>query len=220
MRFQSVAFVITPNELKNALLPFTLFINNAHVPVNYNYTPQSVFIENYTELYNKLCNGIKIDNRKDYNILEYFAVTTNIQSVRYGDKHIYNGDEYMLCKGTDRGYAPFFSPFTLGVYIENGKLNVSTRGSWSLDYTDIMGFQLNFPKLSGKEAQIYNIASEKEWESYNDYGLFKDYIIKHTSAFSFSLNGQKKKTAIRISDEVRSVISEFDCIKKNKLTVL
>ncbi len=220
MRFQSVAFVITPDELRNALLPFTLFINNTHVPVNYNYTPQSVFIENYRNLYNKLCKGIKINYHNDSDILKYFAVTTEIQSVRYGDKHLYNGEEYIMYKGTDRGEAPYFSPFTFGVWIENGRLNVSTRGSWALEYTDIMGFQLVFPKLSDKEARIYNISSEKEWESYNDYVLFKDYVFKHTSAFSFSLNGQKKKTAIRISDEARSVISEFDCIKKKKLIVL
>ena len=220
MKFRSVAFVITPDELRNALQPFTLFINNAHVPLDYKYTPQTEFIENYTVLYDKLCRGVKIDNHKDYSILKNYAVTTEIRSVRYGDKHIYSGDEYIRYIGTDRGEAPYFSPFTFGVYIENDKLNVSTRGSWALDYTDIMGFQLVFPELSDKEAREYDIASEKEWDSYNDYLLFRDYIFKHTSAFSFSLNEQKKKTAIRISDEVRSVLPGFDCIRKNKLIVL
>ena len=221
MKYQSVAFVITPEELKEALSPFTLFIDNAHVPTDYKSTPQSVFTDNYTQLYDKLCSGIKIDHRKDYELLDYFAVTTEPNSVRYGDKHLYKGAEYMKYKGTDRGYAPYFAPFTFAVYTENNKLKVSTRGSWALDQTDIMGFQLIFPKLSAKEAlEYYNITSEKDWDSYNDYLLFKEHIFKSTSPFSFSLNGQKKTTDIRISDEVSSVIPEFYCIKKNDLIVL
>ena len=46
MGFQSIAFVITPDELINALYPFTLFICNSHVPIDYKYTPQSDFINN------------------------------------------------------------------------------------------------------------------------------------------------------------------------------
>lgn len=220
LNFQSVAFVITPDELENALLPFTLFINNAHVPVNYSFTPKSVFLNNYKELHGKLCKGEKIDHRKDHNILSYFAITTDISTLRFGGKHLYNGDEFVSYKGSDRGYAPFFSPFTFSVYIENDKIHVTTRNSWTVDYTDIMGFQLIFPKLTKKEAELYNIESENDWDSYNDYMLFKEHIKKHTSAFCFSLNGIEKKTSIRISEEVKAIISNFDCIKKNDLVVL
>lgn len=220
MGFQSIAFVITPDELKNALYPFTLFICNSHVPIDYKYTPQSDFIYNYTELYYKLCKGEKINHRKDFNLLKYYSITTNINSVQFGDKHLYDGNEYMRYIGSNRGYAPYFSPFTFGVYVEHNKVYVTTRGSWEVDYTDIMGFQLLFPKLTNNEAQLYNIQSERDWDSYSDYILFRNYIIDHTSAFIFSLNGQKKKTMIRVSDKVKSVISEFDCIKKNALVVL
>lgn len=220
LRFQSIAFVITPNELENALLPFTLFIHNAHVPVNDSFTSKNVFLSHYNELYSKLCRGEKIDHYKDRRLLRYFAITTDINTLQFGDKHFYNGDEFVFYKGSDRGYAPYFSPFTFGVYIENNKIYVTTRGSWAINYTDIMGFQLFFPKLTKNEAKLYNIESEKDWDSYSDYMLFQDYIKKHTSAFRFSLSGIEKKTSIRISEEVKAIISNFDCVKKNNLVVL
>lgn len=220
MGFQSIDFVVTPNELENALRPFTLFISNVHVPVNYTYTSNDVFINNYKKLYKKLCQGIKIDYKTDRKILDYFAITTDISSIKYDDKHFYNGEEYMLYKGSDRGFAPYFAPFTFGAYTENNKIYVSTRGSWLVEYTDIMGFQLLFPKLTQNEAEKLNIASEKDWDSYFDYKLFKDYIIKNTSAFCFIMNGNEKKTSIRISGEVKKVLSNFHCIEKNDLIVV
>ena len=125
-----------------------------------------------------------------------------------------------LYKGSDRGYAPYFAPFTFGVYTENNKIYVNTRGSWQVEYTDIMGFQLLFPKLTQNEAEKFNIASEKDWGSYFDYKLFKDYIIKNTSAFCFMMNGNEKKTSIRIGGEVKKVLSSFYYIKKNDLIVV
>lgn len=220
MGFQSIAFVITPGELESALLPFTLFVNNAHVPVNDSFTSKSVFLKNYKELYGKLCRGERIDHRKDHEILRQFAVTTDINTLQFGDEHVYNGDKFVLYKGSDRGYAPYFSPFTFGVSVENNKIYVTTRGSWTVDYTDIMGFQLFFPQFTKNEAKLYNMESEKDWDSYSDYLLFKNYIKKHTSAFCFWLNGIEKKTSIRISEEVKAIISNFDCVKKNHLVVL
>ncbi len=228
MGFQSVLFVVTPDELENALIPFTLYIANAHVPVNYSFTPKSVFLNNYREMYGKLCRGEKIDHYKDYKLLKYFDITTDISTVRFGKNHFYNGDEFKSYIGSERGYAPYFSPFIFDVYTENNKIYVSTAGSWAVAYTDIMGVQLSFPKMTKNEARLYNedghglynIESEKDWDSYNDYMLFRNYIMKHTSAFRFSLNGIEKKTSIRISEAVKAVISNFDCVKKNNLVVL
>lgn len=218
--FQSVLFVITPQELKEALAPFTLFIGNAHVPSDYTYTPTETFIENYTALYEKLCSGEKIVYKKGGRMLAQFNITTEIDTVRFGGKHIYQGEEYKTYIDSDRGYAPYFSPFTFSVFEENGKLNVGTRSSWQVEYTDIMGFQLNFPKLTISEAASFNITSEKDWDSYNDYKLFKDLIIKHTSAFTFAINGTEKKTQIRISSQAKEKLPEFYCIKKYSLTVV
>lgn len=220
MGFQSTAFVVTPNELEESLLPFKLFIANAHVPVNYTYTPNSVFISNYRELYNKLCLGQKINHKTDWRLLQYFSITTDIRTIKYDNKHFYNGEEYMSYEESSRGFAPYFAPFTFGAYIENNKVYVTTQGSWLVDYTDIMGFQLFFPKLTKNEAEIFNISSEKEWDSYSDYMLFRDTIIKNTSAFCFEMNGIKKKTSIRISDNVKKVLSDFHCIKKNDLIIV
>lgn len=220
MEFQSTAFIVTPDELENALLPFKIFINNAHVSVNYTYTPNSVFINNYRELYKKLCLGERIDYKLNDKILQYFAITTNISTIKYDDKHFYNGEEYMLYKGSSRGYAPYFAPFTFNAYSENNKVYVSTKASWMVEYTDIMGFQLLFPKLTKNEAQKCNISSEKEWDSYSDYKLFKKHITNNTTAFCFKMNGIEKKTSIRVSKRAKEVLSEFYCIKKNNIFVV
>ncbi|MGN1135923.1 MAG: hypothetical protein ACI4SF_06870 [Oscillospiraceae bacterium] len=220
MGFQSVLFVITPHELKEALAPFTLFIGNAHVPSDYTHTPTETFIENYTALYEKLCSGEKIDYKKDGKMLARFSITTEIETVRFGRKHIYQGKEYKTYIDTDRGYAPYFSPFTFSVFEENGKLNVGTRSSWQVEYTDIMGFQLNYLKLTSSEADSFNTTCEKDRDSYYDYKLFKDLITKHTSALTFAINGTKKKTQIRISSEAKKKLPDFYCIKKYCITTV
>lgn len=220
MGFQSVLFVVTPEELKEALMPFTLFIGNSHVPVNYTHSPTEDFITNYTSLYEMLCNGEKINYKNNSSILRYFSVTTDIGTIRFGEKHFYQGEYYKTYQGSSRGYAPYFSPFTFSSYAENGKVFVNTKGSWQIDYTDIMGFQLFYPKLTQSEAFEYNITSEKDWESYSDYILFKNYIAKHTFPFNFVMKDIVKKTQIRISAEARKMLPYFYCIKKNDIIVI
>ena len=169
MGFQSVLFIVTPQELIQALMPFTLFIGNAHVPTDYAFTPTEAFIENYTELYEKLRSGKKICFKNDGRLLNQFYITTDINSVKFGREHLYQSKEYKSFLGSDRGYAPYFSPFTFSVFNENGSITVSTRGSYLVEYTDIMGFQLFYPKLTHREAESLNITSEKDMASYNDY---------------------------------------------------
>lgn len=220
MGFQFFAFVVTPSELQTALGPFTLFIDNAHVPLGYTCTPNDVFVSSYSQLFDKLCLGQKIDRKADRKLLDYYALTTDITSVEYGGKHTYNGKEYVLCKGSRRGKAPSLLPFTFSVYMQDGKPSVSTRASWMIADSDIMGFQLCFPKLSRSESEEYGIHSEKDWESYNDFTSFKERINSCTKPFRFALNGVEKKTPIRVSAEAKKHLPDFYCIKKNNLIVL
>ncbi len=220
MGFQSVLFIVTPQELKQAHMPFTLFIGNAHVPTDYAFTPTEAFIENYTELYEKLCSGRKICLKNDSRMLEQFNITTDIGSVKFGREYLYQGKKYKSFLGSGRGYAPYFSPFTFSVSNKNGSITVSTRGSYLVEYADIMGFQLYYPKLTQREAESLNITSEKDMDSYNDYKLFRDNIAKITSALCFKMDGIKKSKSIRVSSEAKKSVPNFDCIKKNGLLII
>lgn len=89
-----------------------------------------------------------------------------------------------------------------------------------VDYTDIMGFQLAYPKLTQSEAVEYNITSEKEWKSYSDYKLLKDFITSHTTTLLFEMNGIEKKTQIRVSPQAKEKLPYFYCVKKLGIEVL
>ena len=204
MAFSSLCFLISPDEMRQALEPFTLFVSNVHVPVGYTCTPTDEFLAGYTEFYDKLSAGERIDHKADHKILGHYSFTTDISSVKYGRKHIYNGSEYMLYEGSDRGFAPYLAPFALSVYTENGRLCVSTRGSYMINGANIMGYEMVFPQKS--EAVHYGVESEKDWPSYNDHTLFKDTIMKMTSALTISVGGVTKRTSVRVSDKAMEII--------------
>lgn len=220
MGFQFTPFIITPDELAKAIEQFTLFISNKHVPIDYISTPSEVFLDNYKKLYIRLCNGEKIDFRNHNGILDCFSITTDISSVQFGREHIYCDKEYKSYLGTTRGYAPYFLPFTFSAYEENNKIFVTTRGSWMVDYTAIMGFQLAYPKLTKSEATEHNITSEQEWESYSDYKFFKDFVTSHTTVFKFAMNGIEKKTQVRVSPKAKEKLPNFYTIKKLEIEVI
>ncbi len=220
MIYRSSDFIIAPGEMEHLLEPFTLFVNNAHVPADYHHTPTDEFINSYGRLYEKLCRGDKPDHRADHELLGHYAVTTDISSVNFGDEHIYEGKRYKLCKGSDRGYAPYLAPFALTVYSENGRLSVSTRGSYMVGYTEIAGYQMVFPKLSAAEAAIHGIGSEQEWDSYNDYMLFRKAVMDITSALVFEKDGVVKKTSVRISDKAKEAVRAFHFVDRYGLTVI
>lgn len=220
MVFQFTPFIMMPDELSKALEQFTLFISNKHVPIDYISTPSEVFVDNYKKFYTQLCNGEKINHRTHNGMLDYFSITTDISSVQFGREHIYCDKEYKSYLGTTRGYAPYFLPFTFSAYEENNKIFVTTRGSWMVDYADIMGFQLAYPKLTKSEAAEYNITSEQDWKSYSDYKLFKDFVTNHTTAFLFAMNGINKKTQIRVSLKAKEKLPNFYTIKKLGIEVL
>lgn len=56
--------------------------------------------------------------------------------------------------------------------------------------------------------------------NYPDYELFKKNIAKITKPFKLSIDGTVKKTSIRISNEVKTHLPDFWCIKKYGIEVL
>ncbi len=219
MGFQHTLFILMPDELNIALEPFTLFTGNALVPLDYISTPTETFINNYRECNRQLISGAKIDHRNQNGILNYFSITTNIDSI-----------QWKICEGADkpckmysdstRGYAPYFAPFTFSAYEENGKIFVGTKASWMLSYTDIMGFQLIYPKLTKSEAAHYGISSEKDWESYSDYKLFRSFLLKNATPLCFTMNGIEKRTNIYISAESKNALEKFHCIRENGIEII
>lgn len=220
MQVHSCLFVVTPDELKEALRPLRLFIHNASVPIDYTETPKEVFIEKYTKLYELLCSGDKPSRERHGDLFDHFAVTADISSVIYGNEHICDGEKRKMFTDCTRGYPTHFAPFTFLTYEENGKLFVSTRASY-LQYTEqIMGFQLEHLKIATKQDEEYwGAASEKELSSYKDYELFRKYIFSITSAMTFRCGDTVKKTQIRVSEEAKKHLPDFYCIKSKGITV-
>ena len=216
MGFTSLCFIITPDELREMLKSVTLFISNSHVPIDYRFTPDDEFINNYAEIYSRLVRGEKISRRTDYRFLKHYSFTTDISSVHYGDEHIHEGKKYKLFSGSDRGFPPYFSPFAVMLSVENEKVSLSTRISDSIG--DIIGFELVFPNKA--EAACYGLESEKDWKSYEDFCLCSDFIKSHTSTLTFSVKDITKHTAIRVSEEAKKTLPGYYFVKKHGLTIL
>lgn len=191
MGWQSCPFLVTPQEIKTALEPFGLVINNACVPIDYTNTSIEEFLKIYSALYERLISGEVFDGKW-------------VKAVIYDKKSV----------------LPYLAPFTFHTYTENNKLYVSTRFSYLAYSESIFGYEINFPKFSQSDANYYGLTSEKEFKAYPDYELFRRNIIKITKPFSFKLNGVVKKTSIRISEEVKAYLPNFNCIKSRNIEVL
>ena len=216
MGFKSLCFIITPDELREMLRPVTLFVSNTHVPGDYSFTSDEEFIKNYTEIYMKLRRGEKIDKRTDHGFLKHYSYTTDISSVHYGDEHIYEGKKYKLFVESDRGFPPYFGPFAVMLSHEKDKVALSTRVSDSIG--DIIGFELVFPNKA--EAACYGLKSEKDWKSYSDYLLCSEFINSHTSPLGISVNGVVKRTVIRVSEEAKKHLPDYDFVRNHAITIL
>ena len=220
MGFQSVLFVVTPDELRELIAPFTLFIGNKRMPRDYVSSPVGEFLENYSRIYEKLSAGEMIDPDKDDDLLRYYSLTTDITSLIWRDI-VSDGVPYMLFGGTTRGTPPYLAPFTFNTYEENGKLFVSTRGSWMVTYAgEIMGFELIFPKFSRSDSGFFGMESEKDMDSYADYKLFRDAVMKMTFAMKFGQNGFVKRTSIRMSKNAAADVSGFYCLKSRGIRLM
>lgn len=208
MAFQFIPFVITPEELKNVLEPFSLFIGDTHVPIKYKYTPTREFIEIYSEMYDKLSRGERIEFQKHYSIMKNYFITTNIDSVIFGKEHEYEGKIYKMYIGTSRGYAPYLAPFSFSAREEYGSIIVSTRESYIIERASVMGFQLAFPK------------EIETMESHSDIIVFKKRLKDITAPLKFKLNSIYKKTNIFVSKEVKDILDRFYCINRREIEIL
>ena len=208
MPFRFVPFVVTPAELEEILAPFTLFVGSVHVPADYRSTPASEFAGNYNAVYSLLCSGERVDIRSSSKLLTDFFVTTDIDSVVFGNPHEYDGEQYKMYTGTSRGYAPYLAPFSFSAREEYDRIIVSTRESYLIEKAAIMGFQLVFSKEAEKDV------------SADDFKLFKDRLAKHTKPLRFTMNGFEKKTVIRVSDEAKKDLRGFYCVKCMNIEIL
>ncbi len=219
MGWQSCLFFVTPKELRTALEPFKLVVDNACVPIDYTDTPVEEFLENYSALYERLIAG-EVLTGKHMGLLRQIAITSSLSNIEFGMEHELDGQWVKAVINHRQSVLPYLAPFTFSIYQENGKLYVSTRASY-LAYNDsIFGYEINFPKFSRSDADYYGIASEKEFKTYPDYELFRKTIMKITAPFRFNLNGVIKKTSIRISPEVKAHLPDLHCIKSKGIEVL
>lgn len=219
MGWQSCPFLVTPKELKTAFEPFKLVINNACVPIDYTNTSVEEFLKIYSALYERLISGEVFDG-KYVGLLNHIAITSNLSDIKFGMEHEIDGKWVKAVIHDKKSILPYLAPFTFRTYTENNKLYVSTRASYLAYSESIFGYEINFPKFSQSDADYYGLTSEKEFKAYPDYELFRRNIIKITKPFSFNQNGVVKKTAIRISEEVKAYLPNFNCIKSKDIEVL
>lgn len=219
MGWQSYPFLVTPEELKIAFESFKLVVSNACVPIDYTNTPVEEFLEIYSSLYERLISGEVVD-KKCIGLLKQIAITSDLSSVKFGMEHELEGEWVKAVVCNKKSILPYLAPFTFRTYTENNKLYVSTRASYLAYSESIFGYEINFPKFSQSDADYYGLASEKEFKAYPDYELFKRNIMKITKPFTFKLNGNVKKTSVRISEEVKAHLPNFHYIKSNGIEVL
>lgn len=221
MGWQSCPFLVTPDELKTAFEPFRLVINNACVPIDYTDTPVEEFLENYSALYERLIGGGVIAHKTEGKLLSHIAITSHLSDLKFGMEHEIGG-KMVKAVIADKKISPlpYLAPFTFNMYTENNKLYVSTRYSY-LAYTEsVLGYEIIFRKFSQSDVEYFGLASEKEFKTYPDYALFKKTIMKMTKPLIVQKNGIVKRTAVRVSDEVRQYLPDFYCIKSKEIEIL
>ncbi len=221
MGWQSCPFFITPKELKTALEPFRLVVDNACVPIDYTDTPAEEFLEKYSALYERLIGGDVIDHKSESGLLRQIAITSNLPDLKFGMEHEIDGKMVKAVIVDKKGSPPpHLAPFTFNMYTENNKLYVSTRYSY-LAYTEtVLGYEIIFRKFSQSDVEYFGLSSEKEFRTYPDYALFKKTITKMTKPLIFQKNGIVKKTTIRISEEAKKHLPDFYCIKSNRIELV
>ena len=219
MGWQRCSFLVTPKELQIAFEPFKLVIHNACVPIDYTNTPVEDFLENYSAVYERLISG-GVFTGKYQALLKHIAFTSNLSDIKFCMEHELDGKWVKAVKYDKQSILPYLAPFTFNTYTENNRLYVSTRYSYLAHSDSIFGYEVSFPKFSQGDVAYYGLASEKELHTYPDYELFRKNIIKITKPFHFRLNGDVKKTQIRISDEVKTYLSNLHCIKNKEIEVL
>lgn len=211
-------FLITPNELENLLQPYHLIITNAHVPADYTESPISEYIELYRQLYEMLISGEKLSTDRDHRLFAQRSVVPDLTKCRHEHYHKYEGKEYKHIKFDEPH--PYFSPFALGFYRDdNQKLCASTRWSYIVNSENIMGIEMNFAKKI-KYIDDSEFMHTSELESYSEYAALKKSIMKITKPLCVMIDGEQKKTSIRISEDVKKHINNFYFFKNGNITAV
>ena len=211
-------FLITPNELENLLQPYHLIITNAHVSADYIESPISEYIELYRQLYEMLISGEKLSADRDYRLLVHRSIVSDLAKCRHEKYHKYKGKEYKQIKFDEPH--PYFAPFALGFYRDdNQKICTSTRLSYLVNSQNIMGIEMNFAKKI-KYIDASEFMPANELESYSEYVNLKKSIIKITKPLCVMIDGEQKKTSVRISEEVKKHINNFYFFKNGNIAVM
>lgn len=213
-------FIITPSELENCLTDFHLVIHNAHVPIDYVESSMQEYISRYRELFDLLTAGQKLIWKQHYPLLETRGLTTDLARCDYGRVHEYQGSMYKSADYDEP--CAVLAPFTLNILNDgNGKSSISTKVSY-LQYPEYtVGLELSYPKkiqYQYDRTEGYEpLRSTKDLEAYHDFDLLKERIQKITGSFSFSLNGKKVRTRVRISGQALQSVYQFYFFRENNI---
>ena len=206
------SFIITPEEWERCLTGFHCVIGNAHVPLDYQETPIKEYLDICHALYDRLAAGERLVWEQDYPLLCTQGLTTDLSRCGYGHVHDYQGELYKR--------ADFDQPcvnvasFTLCPMTDReGKVNVSTRVSYSQHPENVVGWQLSYPKkicFKDQKTGAYGQASfAKTLTAYQDFLLLKDRIQELTRPMALYVNGKTLRTRVRISEAAKASASRF-----------
>ena len=208
------SFLLTPDELKQVLQSYHLVIYNAHVPVGYTETPPEEYLATYQRFYDKLTGGENLKENDNSKLI--ISVSSDLSGCKYGKLHTYKDRQYLLADFDEPPVC--FSPFAL-CPCRNGKEQLCFRTGYSflVNGDKVMGLQLQYPKMiqyrqdSGYETP----KSTKELAGYRDYVNLKNVITKLTKPLYVMENGDKRKTNVRVSAEVKERLQGALLMKEN-----
>ena len=214
-------FFLSPNKLENILSEYHLVIFGAHVPVDYTESSLQEYLSSYSNLYDLLFSGKKIDWERDYSLFLQRGITSNLANCIYGKLHMYEGKQYKRANFNEPvvGISPVALWLNLG---EDKILHCSTAYSYSFCSEYYMGVQLQYPKtIQYKVDGGYEpLKTTKGLKTYQDVEKLKKSIkeVSHILTIK-TAEGVERRTNIWVDEEVKSRLNTSYSFQQNGITV-
>lgn len=210
-------FLITPEELKSALMGFHHVEYSRRVPEDYKETEQEVTFEKYEGLYNKLSSGRKLSWKEDWKAFDLLIGFTNdLSKCTYGPRFMDEQNKLYYKLSNFEEPCVGLNIFVLHI---NAKGKLCSNYSYTQFPESTIGLQLQFPK-SLILCQNQEMISCNEIETYNKvYKVITERISEITKKLTLLIDGKEHKTNIRISSQAKEKLGNFYFIKNSNCVI-
>ena len=208
-------FLITPDELRNALNDVHFVIANTGVTKDYTESDPNIFLNKYETLYNRLSNGDKLIWDNDYAIIGFSTGITryleNIQYITSTRLSIPNPLEPCV----------YIEPF--GFYVmESGQLSTAFHIQQIAENT--IGLCLSFP--SKVEYEVFTdkhqvgIVTCDELEENKTYQEIVERVKAITKPLNMTIQNKKYRPNVRVSEQAQRDLENFYFCKSKGVELL